>query len=155
MPIKKLKEFLNLRGIKYVIISHSPAYTAMEAAESADIPGRELVKTVMVNLDGQMAMAVLSSSRMVDFDLLKKAAGAEEAELAAEDAFKDLFPGCQAGAMPPFGNLYGMDVYVDDSLGRDEEIAFAAGSHSELIRLSYNNYIALVEAVTAPISRKA
>lgn len=140
MPVRKLKEFLDNQNIKYVTISHSAAYTAQEIAASAHIPGKELAKTVMVKIDGKMAMAVLPASYNVDFDLFKKVAGTSKVELATEKEFKDMFPGCDVGAMPPFGNLYGMDVFVAESLAEDEEIAFNAGSHAELIRLAYKDF---------------
>ena len=140
MPVKKLKEHLDSEKIKYVTLSHSPAYTAMEVAESAHVPGRVLAKTVMVRLDGRIAMAVLPSTRKVDLNLLRESAGAEEAKLATEEEFKSLFPDCETGAMPPFGNLYGMDVYVAPSLAEDDEIAFNAGTHTEVMWLGYRDF---------------
>ena len=144
MPLTKLRDFLDERNIKYVIISHSPAYTAQGIAASAHVPGKELAKTVMVKVDGKMAMAVLPASYKVDFDLLKAATGASTVELAREEEFADAFPGCEVGAMPPFGNLYGMDVLVSESLAEDDEIAFNAGSHTELLRLEYEDFARLV-----------
>jgi len=144
MPIKKLKEYLDKNKIKYVAVSHSKAYTAMEIAASAHISGKDLAKTVMVKIDGKMAMAVLPASQKVDFDLLKKAVMAKQVEIASEGEFKNLFPECELGAMPPFGNLYGLDVYVAKSLAEDEEIVFNAGSFTELIRLSFQDYEKLV-----------
>ena len=154
MPVKKLKEYLDSYHIKYVTISHSPIYTAQEIAASAHIPGKELAKTVMVKIDGRMAMAVLPASYKVDFDLLKKAAGASSVELASEEEFKDIFPDCEIGAMPPFGNLYGMDVFVASSLAEDGEIAFNAGSHSELIRLAYKDFERLAKPKVVKFSFK-
>ena len=145
MPLKKLKEFLDNAGVKYIIVSHAPAYTAQEIAASAHIPGRELAKTVMVKLDGKMAMAVLPASYVVDFGRLKQTAGVSKAELASEDEFRDLFPESEVGAMPPFGNLYDIPVYVESSLAEDEEIAFNAGSHKELLRMAYKDFISLVK----------
>ena len=145
MPVKKLKEHLDSQKIKYVTISHSPAFTAMEVAESAHVPGRALAKTVMVKLDGRMAMAVLPSTRKVDLNLLRESAGAEEAKLATEAEFKSLFPDCETGAMPPFGNLYGMEVYVSPGLAEDDQIAFNAGSHTEVMRLAYQDFERLVK----------
>jgi Ala-tRNA(Pro) deacylase len=140
MPVKKLREFLDSQQVKYVAINHSPAYTAQEVAASAHVRGKDLAKTVMVTLDGKMAMAVLPASRKVDFDLLRKTAGADSSQLASEQAFRDMFPGCEVGAMPPFGNLYNMAVYVSKLLTDDEEIAFNAGSHTELIRMAYKDF---------------
>jgi Ala-tRNA(Pro) deacylase len=144
MPIQKLTEFLNAHNIKYVTIRHSPAYTAQEIAASAHVPGKELAKTVMVNIDDKMAMAVLPASSKVNLEALKNSAGAKKAELASEDEFKRVFPDCEIGAMPPFGNLYGMEVFTSETLAQDEEIAFNAGSHTELVRLAYKDFERLV-----------
>ncbi len=152
MPVQKLKEYLDRHGIKYVTITHSPAYTAQMIAAAAHIPGKELAKTVMVTLDDEMAMAVLPSSMMVDLERLLEAAGVEKARLATEAEFKDLFPECEVGAMPPFGNLWDMPVYVDPSLAEDEEIAFNAGSHVELIKLAYQDFARLVRPKSIPLA---
>ena len=116
MPVQKLMDFLDGHHIKYVTISHSAAYTAQEVAATSHTPGKELAKTVIVRIDGKMSMAVLPSSYQVDFDLLKSAVGAQSIELAEEQEFKDMFAGCEVGAMPPFGNLYGVDVFVSEKL---------------------------------------
>jgi Ala-tRNA(Pro) deacylase len=152
MPARKLKEFLDSHNVKYVSITHSRAYTAQEVAAAAHIRGKEFAKTVMVKLDGKMAMAVLPATRRVDLDALKQAAGAQRAELATEQEFQYLFPECETGAMPPFGNLYGMEVYADTSLAEDEEIAFNAGSHIEVVRLAYKDFEQLVRPKVAPIA---
>lgn len=154
MPVQTLKEFLDSQGVKYVTISHSAAYTAQEIAASAHVPGKELAKTVMVKLDGTLAMAVLPASSQIDFERLQAVAGAQSAELAGEREFQELFPGCELGAMPPFGNLYGMDVYADTSLSDDEDIAFNAGSHTELMRLPYRDFERLVGPQVSGFSRK-
>ena len=145
MPVQKLKDFLDNNNIRYVTISHSPAYTAQQVAASSHTPGKELAKTVMVKIDDKMAMAVLPASYKVNLNLLRDAIGAGKVELANEYEFKGMFPECECGAMPPFGNLYGMDVYVSQILIEDEEIAFNAGSHTELIRLSYKDFESLVK----------
>src|SRR2546425_8520921 len=140
MPVKRLKEFLDGHHVKYVTVSHSRSSPAQDVAESPHVSGRELAKTVLVRLDGTMAMVVLPAATRVDFNLLKLAAGAKHAELAGEKEFKDLFPECELGAMPPFGTLYGMETYASDRLGEQKEIAFSAGSHTEIIRLSYGDF---------------
>ncbi|UCE23593.1 MAG: YbaK/EbsC family protein [Candidatus Zixiibacteriota bacterium] len=155
MPVKKLKEYLDQNSIKYRTITHSTAYTAQQIAASAHIPGKEVAKTVMVKIDDRMAMTVLPASYKVDFDLLKQVVGTKNVELATEREFKDLFPECEIGAMPPFGNLYDMDVYVAESLLEDEEIAFNAGSHTELIKLSMKDYAKLVKPKVLKFSSKA
>jgi Ala-tRNA(Pro) deacylase len=148
MPARKLKEFLDDHHVRYVTINHSPAFTAQEIAASAHIPGKELAKTVMVDLDGELAMAVVPASRRVDLARLKGATGAEHVELAKESQFADRFPECELGAMPPFGNLYDMKVFADVSLIEDEQIAFNAGTHSELVQLPYKAYADLVHPKT-------
>lgn len=154
MPARKVKEFLDSHKIKYVSIKHSEAFTAQEIAASAHISGKELAKTVMVSLDGKMAMTVLPASDRVDLDRLKEAAGARQIELLVEKDFKDRFPDCEVGAMPPFGNLYEMDVFVSESLAEDEEIAFNAGSHTELIRMAYKDFERLVRPRVLQFSSK-
>jgi Ala-tRNA(Pro) deacylase len=147
MPVQKLKSFLDENSVRYVTIRHSPAYTAQEIAAAAHIPGREVAKTVIVKLDGDLAMAVLPASLHVDLDRLREVTGSRSVELATEEDFKDLFPVCEVGAMPPFGNLYEMRVFSDASLAEDEEIAFNAGTHTELIRLPYTDFERLVRPV--------
>jgi Ala-tRNA(Pro) deacylase len=154
MPVKKLKQFLDDNHIKYVKISHSKAYTAQEIAASAHIPGKEVAKTVMIKINGKMAMVILPASYVVDFDLLKEVTGSQDVSLAGEEQFQDLFPDCEVGAMPPFGNLYQMPVFVARSLAEDEEITFNAGSHTELIKLSYKDYEKLVKPKVVTISLK-
>lgn len=144
MPVKKLKEFLDSHHVKYVSIVHSRAYTAQEIAASAHVPGRELAKAVMVKVDGRIAMAVLPALYQIDFERLRAAIGARTVELASETEFQDRFPECELGAMPPFGNLYGMEVYAARRLSEDREIAFNAGSHTELIKLAYTDFERLV-----------
>ena len=152
MPIRKLREFLDSHAVRYFVVSHSPAYTAQEIAASAHVPGKELAKTVMVTIAGKMAMVVLPASRQLDFDLLREISGTEDVELASEKEFVDLFPGCEIGAMPPFGNLYGMAVSVSEELEDDDDIAFNAGAHNELLRLSYESYKMLVHPNVAKLS---
>lgn len=153
MPVKKLKRFLDEKKIKYVSIKHSLAYTAQEIAASAHIHGREVAKTVIVKLDDKLAMAVVSANDKVDLKLLKNASGAKTVELASEDEFHDLFPDCALGAMPPFGNLYGMEVFIDKGLIDKMEITFNAGSHTELIRLSYSDFERLVKPKVTVLSK--
>jgi Ala-tRNA(Pro) deacylase len=154
MPARRLEEFLNERHIRYVAIHHSPAYTAQEIAASAHVRGRELAKSVVVRIDGELALAVVPASSRVDFDLLREELGARDVELASEAEFRDRFPGCELGAMPPFGNLYGLRTYVAGPLADDEEIAFNAGSHTELIRMSYEDFARIAQPVVLGFSAK-
>lgn len=152
MPAQQLKRFLDDNHVKYVTVTHSRAYTAQELASLAHVPGKEWAKTVMVKIDGKLAMAVIPAAQKVVFDLLRKAARAKDAELATEHEFAATFPDCELGAMPPFGNLYGLDVYVADGLAEDEEIAFNACSFSELVRMPYHDFARLAKPKVARIS---
>ena len=152
MPLSKLREFLDNNNIKYLVISHSLAYTAQGIAALTHIPGRELAKTVIVVIDGRLAMAVVPASSRVDLFKLKKYLSAEIVELADESQFRGQFPDCETGAMPPFGNLYGMEVFADQSLMQDKEIAFNAGSHRELVRMNFDDFRHLVTPVILPLA---
>jgi len=144
MPATKLKEFLQKENVKYVSILHSTAYTAQEVAASAHVTGKELAKTVIVELDGEMAMAVLPANRKIVLQDLREVTGSDQVKFATEEEFRLKFPECETGAMPPFGNLYGMDVYLAESLTANDQIAFNAGSHSEVIRMSFIDFERLV-----------
>ena len=144
MPVKKLKDFLDSQNVKYVTLTHSPAYTAQEIAASAHVPGKELAKTVIVRLDDKLAMAVLPADRQILIEALREITGSDNVHLASEAELKARFPDCETGAMPPFGNLYDLEVFVAEALTRDEKIAFNAGSHTELIQMAYRDYERLV-----------
>lgn len=152
MPITRLKEYLDKNKVKYVSIRHSTAYTAQEIAASAHVKGRNLAKSVVVRLDGKMALAVLPAKYQIELDRLREVAGAGKALLAEEQDFTEKFPGCETGAMPPFGNLYDLPVYADETLTRDEEIAFNACSHTELIQIAYADFERLVKPKIARFS---
>jgi len=145
MPTKQLAEFLDSHHIKYTTTFHSLAYTAQGIAALTHTPGEEMAKTVIVKIDDKLAMAVLPAACHVDLAMLRAGAAARTIGLAHEIEFMDKFPGCEIGAMPPFGNLYGMRVFVDESLTTDQEIAFNAGSHRELMRLAYEDFARLVQ----------
>lgn len=153
MPAESLKKFLDDNQVKYVAIAHSPAYTTSEVAQAAHVPGREMAKTVMVKLDGKLVMAVVRGTDTVDFDLLRNASGAGEADLASESEFAGEFANIEPGAMPPFGNLYDMAVYVDEALREDAQIAFNAGTHRELIRMAYADFERLAQPRVARFAK--
>ena len=144
MIARKIKQFLDENDVKYVTITHSAAYTAQEIAASVHVPGKDVAKSVMVNIEGVMAMVVLPASKRVSFDVLRAIVG-KDVELAHEADFARFFPDCEVGAMPPFGNLYGLDVYVDPTLTEDEEIVFNAGTHIEVIRMAYSDFERLAQ----------
>ena len=154
MPVAKLKRYLDEQAVRYDTISHTTVYTAQEAAAVAHVPGKELAKTVMVKLDGRMAMVVLPAPDQVSLQRLEQVTGAAAVELASEVEFRRLFPDCEAGAMPPFGNLWDLDVFVDQRLREDERIAFEAGRHNELVRMAYADFERLVRPVVAKLSTR-
>jgi Ala-tRNA(Pro) deacylase len=154
MPVDRLRKYLEENDVRFVTIKHSPAFTAQEIAALAHVPGKEVAKTVMVKLDGTMAMVVLPAPDHVSADRLKEFSGADEVELASEDEFADIFPNCEVGAMPPFGNLWDMDVFVDQRLREDEQIVFNAGTHTELVRLSYADFERLVKPTIGFLSTR-
>lgn len=145
MTASRLTNLLTKEHIKYVTIPHASAFTAQETAASAHISGINFAKTVIVKIDGKLAMAVLPAQYKIHLGLLKHETEAHHVALASEEDFVGIFPECETGAMPPFGNLYGMDVYVEDSLLDDEEIVFNAGTHTELIKISYHDFMRLVQ----------
>lgn len=145
MPSARLRSYLDENNIKYITIKHSPAFTAQEIAAVSHIPGKNLAKVVMLNVKGKLAMAVLPASFKVSVDELKNQLGIDAVRLAHEKEFMNIFPDCEVGAMPPFGNLYGMDVYVAKSLTEDEYIYFNSGTHTELIQIQYKDFERLVQ----------
>lgn len=145
MLANKLNEFLDQQRVRYVRITHSLAYTAQEVAESAHVSGRDFAKTLMVHIDGKPALVVLPANRRLALSDFCENLGTDDVKLAAEDELRAVFPDCEPGAMPPFGNLYGMEVYVAESLAREREIAFNAGSHTEVIKMAYQDFERLVK----------
>jgi Ala-tRNA(Pro) deacylase len=148
MPVKNVKEFLDSHHVKYVPMTHSPAFTAQEIAAAAHVSGKQLAKVVVVKMDGKLAMIVLSANDQVNFSKFRDATGAKKVDLVAESEFKEKFPGCEVGAMPPFGNLYDMPVFVSSDLSHQDPILFNAGSHSELIKMSFHDFEELVKPKT-------
>jgi Ala-tRNA(Pro) deacylase len=145
MVSEKLKDFLDKNKVGYLIAQHSEVYTAQEIAAALHVPGKELAKVVIVKSEHTFVMIVLPASWRIDIVKLQKVLGAKEIRLATEDEFRNLFPDCEVGAMPPFGNLYGLAIYVDKSLAEDEEIFFQAGNHFESIKMNCRDYQNLVK----------
>ncbi|MFG6178515.1 aminoacyl-tRNA deacylase [Halomonas sp. THAF12] len=145
MSMERVKRFLDENGVKYVIEQHSPAYTAQEVAEAAHVPGRHFAKSVMVIVDGRLALAVLPATDRVDLRKLAQSLGAQSVELAEEADFSERFPDCEPGAMPPFGNLFDMEVFVSPHLAEADLIAFSAGNHREVMQLPYGVFERLVK----------
>ena len=136
----RLHHFLDERHAAYTTLSHGRTVTAQETAHSAHIGSHHFAKTVMLKVDGALAMLVMPAAYRVDLTRLSRALGGREVELAQESEFRDAFPDCELGAMPPFGNLYDLPVHVDARLSEHPEIAFNAGSHTELVRMPYAEF---------------
>jgi Ala-tRNA(Pro) deacylase len=152
MPlIPQLQKYLDAEGVRYTTIRHSAAYTAQELAAMLHVTGKELAKTVIVKVDGRFAMVVLSASCRIDFQRLSAEVGGKELELAAEWEFADFFPSCELGAMPPFGNLYDLPVFVAQPLTEDEEIVFNGGAFDAALRMRYADYARLVQPTVVNI----
>jgi Ala-tRNA(Pro) deacylase len=151
MPASRVKAYLDAWNVEYEMIPYARAYDAQHVAAAAHISGKQLAKTVMIKVDDQLVMAVLPADMRVDCDRLRAALGVERAALAEECDFRDLFEDCQVGAMTPFGLLYGVDVFVDESLAQARSIAFRSGSHGELIRMAYADFAEMVTPHVLPL----
>jgi Ala-tRNA(Pro) deacylase len=152
MPIlAKLKEFLDANGVRYTVGAHPTAYTAQQVADAEHIPAREMAKVVVVRDGRAYLMVVLPAPYHVALERLEKATGRADLRLATESEFVALFSGCEPGAMPPFGNLYGIPVWVDESLARDDVIAFNAGNHQQTVHMQYADFARLVQPRVAAL----
>lgn len=141
----KLRQYLDGHQVRYRVISHSPAYTAQEVAEMTHESGKEFVKSVMVKGDGDIFMVILPANRNVNFETLKADLHISDLELVDEEDFKDIFPDCEPGAMPPFGSLYGVKVVVDEHVAQDDFILFNAGNHREVVKMLSREFKRLID----------
>ena len=149
----RLEAFLRDNAVPYQTQHHPLAYTAQEVAASEHIPGKMMTKVIMAYADGSLVMLALSAPRRVDVEKTATALGAKEVRLAHEQEFAATFPDCQVGAMPPFGNLYNVPVYVDQVLTEDDTIVFRAGTHTDTISLKYADFDRLVKPIVADLAR--
>jgi Ala-tRNA(Pro) deacylase len=148
----KIKELLGENHINYKTLEHQVAYTSLEIAEAQHLPGHQVIKSVIINGDGMSVLCVLSSTHKIDFQKLKKALSLHEASLANESQVAKLFPGCEVGAMPPFGKMAGLEVYVDANLLENDAIAFNAGTHTDMIKIKFKDYMQLENPSVADFS---
>lgn len=155
MIVSRLKEYLDAHHVPYEVLPHPAVYRAPEVAQALHVPGKDLAKVVIVKVDERFVMTVLPADWKVDVKHLKGVFGTKHVRLATEQEFKELFPDCQTGAMPPFGNLYGLDVYVDRSLAEDEEIFFEAGAYDTAIKMRYQDFAHLVQPRIAEFHQPA
>jgi Ala-tRNA(Pro) deacylase len=152
--LKQLKELLAEARIPYEVYNHALAYTAQEIAQRQHVHGQDMAKVVIVKADDAYIMAVLPASRMLSLPRVKAAVNAKEISLATEDEFASMFPGCEIGAMPPFGNLFGLPVYADPALEKDETIFFNAGNHVQTVKLRYWDFKVLARPVVVPLTEE-
>ncbi len=151
----KLREYLDKNNVEYNVSPHREAFTAQEIAACMHVPGKVLAKVVMVKAGEKDAMVVMPACRRLNMDKLKTIMGSEDVRLENEDEFKDKFPECDVGAMPPFGNLYDIDVYVDSTLADDEQIIIPSGNYTECVRLKYRDFADLAKPKEADFSVQA
>ena len=147
MPVRPVTDYLENHNVNYHSYNHPPAVTAQEIAQSAHISGNLLAKTVIVNGDGNLAMAVLPANQKINPQKLQQIMGAKQLRIAGEYEFRDRFPHCETGGMPPLGDLYGMKVYMERGLLNDDWIAFNAGTHTEVIKMDTGVFRRLVQPV--------
>jgi Ala-tRNA(Pro) deacylase len=152
--LERLQNYLKINNIPYTEMPHSTAFTAREVAENLHVPARMFAKVVVVKADGRFVMAVLPSSWLVDLKRLEEVLGYSRVRLATEDELATLFPDCEIGTMPPFGNLYGLPVYVDELLAKNEDIYFDAGTHKGAIKLRYQDFADRVHPQVAEFHRE-
>ena len=149
----KLVQFLKDNGVKYEVMPHAVSYTAQETAASVHTPGKEVAKSVVITDGTEYVMAVVDAPHQIDLKKFSALSGMKKAALASEDRLRELFPDCEPGAMPPFGNLYDIKVFVDQRLEEDETITFNAGSHFEAIRLKYADFKKLAKPQVGDFAR--
>lgn len=151
---KRLKEFLDASGVPYTHCTHHLAYTAQEVAAAQHVKGREMAKTVILRSEKKFLLVVLPASYKVDIAALEKALPYPHIQLATEYEFAVLFPDCEVGAMAPLGNLYGLPVFVETLLTQDQEIVFNAGTHTDTIRMNYEDFDRLVQPTVLSLVRQ-
>jgi len=149
---ERLKNYLDSNGVKYVTIIHSTAFTSQEIAASVHIKGKEFAKCVIVKSNGRFFMLVIPADHKVNFEKAKGALNVENLSLATEEEFRQLFPDCETGAMPPFGNLYDVPVYADEKLRANDEISFNAGTHNDVVKMKMSDYVRLVNPIFCDLS---
>lgn len=140
----KIVSYLKDQKIPFELLEHPTAYTALEIADKQHVKGKMVVKSVIIKVDGKPIMCVLPSIHLVDFEGIKALSGGSDLRLATEEEVSSLFPDYETGAEPPFGQLYGVEVFFDKFLENEEEILFNAGSHTDLIKIKTADYLSLV-----------
>lgn len=149
-----IRQFVESHGVTFTAVPHRPAFTAQEEAAVTHVRGQDWAKTVVCMVDGKAVLALLPAQARVDLEALRAATGAHSVRLATEIELDGLYPECETGAVAPFGPLYGQTVYVDETLARDPEITFHAGTHMDAMRIKFSDFVALVHPVPARIAAR-
>ena len=142
-----MEKYLRENGVGHEVKTHAQAFTMQEVAAALHVPGNQVAKVVIICADDKKVMLVLPAPYRMNIDLVRDMVGAKKARLAKEDEFADLFPDCATGAMPPFGNLYGVPVYVDRSMGEEPDMVFRVGTHRETMKIGYEDFVQLAQPV--------
>ncbi len=150
---ERLAQYLTENGVPFKAMSHPTAYTAQEVAAAQGVSGKQLAKVVIVKADDKPVMLVLQASAMVDLRKAAQMLGAKALTLAREGDFAELFPDCEVGSMPPFGNLYHVPVYVDQGLAAQDEIVFAVGTHTDTFKMKYADFARLASPVVQAFAK--
>ena len=148
---ERIQEYLRQNHVPFLRYWHPRAVTAQEVAQSLDITGYRVAKSVIVLADARLWICLISAPDTLDLDRLKELLGADEVRLATEAEFARHFPDCESGAEPPFGQLYGLQVLLDESLSAAEDLLLRAGSHEEALELSVEDFIALEGPQVIPL----
>jgi len=151
--LERMKAYLRENGVPFEVLTHTQAFTMPEVAAALHVPGRQVAKVVLVKADGEMAMLVVSAAHRLDFDRVRAVLGVEDVRLAKEEEFGALFPDCEIGAMPPFGNLYDVPIYVDQALAGEVKIIFRVGTHQHTMEIAYIDYARLTGPTVAEFAQ--
>jgi Ala-tRNA(Pro) deacylase len=142
---ERLEQYLRENGVPFETMAHKQAFTMPEVAAALHVPGGQVAKVVVVKADGEMVMLVIPASHRLDLAKVRALLDAKKVNLAKEEEFTDLFPDCETGAMPPFGNLYNLPVYVDQALEKEKSIVFRVGTHRHTMQVAYADFARLAQ----------
>jgi Ala-tRNA(Pro) deacylase len=149
---ERMEKYLRENGVGFQVETHEEAFTMQEVAAALHVPGNQVAKVVIVCADKDKVMLVLPAPYRMNVDLVRDMVGAKSIRLAKEEEFADLFPDCATGAMPPFGNLYGVPVYVDRSMSEKPDMVFRIGTHRETMKIAYADFVRLAQPVVGDFS---
>jgi Ala-tRNA(Pro) deacylase len=145
MPIpQRVREYLDSKHVPHEWLHHAQAFAAQQVAHSMHVSGKHLAKTVVFSADGRLVMGVIPASRRLNLQELRALLEVKHLEMLSEDDLAKAFPDCELGAIPPLGNLYGMEVWVDRTLRESEDIVFCTGTHADCVRMKYSDFAGLV-----------